>query len=625
MALTRYVFDIEANGLLDDNPDKIWYAVVEDLHTGKKWRFSDYTDDLGELPLKKLPKRLAKADELVGQNIIGYDLIVIERILGWKSPWQQKKIDTMLISQSLDQRRFGYDGHSLERWGEHFGFPKVEIEADAWHKWDERYPKRCNDDVEINKRQYIYLMKELKAKAAAMPLIKRAIAAEHYTAEFFADAQEQGWPFNRAAAVELLAQMDKELQAYERELEPQMPVWIKRKDNKIRKPKFIRSGHYAAYVTKPFGLDPSDAIDNRTIDGPYSLLKYEEPALSKTEHVKRWLFKLGWVPLQYNTKREGRQMVQTSPKLCEESLHAIGPIGIAINDYNTTSSRASILRKWIAGVDANGCLHGDVRVIGTPTFRCRHKIVTNVPGATAKWGPEVRALFVAEPGYIIVGADSSGNQARALCHYVDNDAFTERYLSSDLHNQNMAVLGCTRPQAKRFLYAYLFGASDAKLGLYLTNRPDKNVGATARAKFEKSLPGLGDLLDHLMDVYQQTKGQVRAQNPKGEYNQGYLPDLAGRRVYSDSPHKLLNYLLQGCEAITCKAALMWAVVKFREEGIWYRPLIHYHDEFEVMVKPKDAKRAAEIMEEGFREAPKEFGVMIMDGEAKIGLNWMEVH
>ena len=38
-----------------------------------------------------------------------------------------------------------------------------------------------------------------------------------------------------------------------------------------------------------------------------------------------------------------------------------------------------------------------------------------------------------------------------------------------------------------------------------------------------------------------------------------------------------------------------------------------------------AERAAEIGKQSFKDGPKLFGIEIMDGEAKIGNNWYEVH
>jgi hypothetical protein len=44
-----------------------------------------------------------------------------------------------------------------------------------------------------------------------------------------------------------------------------------------------------------------------------------------------------------------------------------------------------------------------------------------------------------------------------------------------------------------------------------------------------------------------------------------------------------------------------------------------------MVREIDAEVAADIAKRSFAEGPKSFGVMIMDGDSKIGRNWLETH
>jgi hypothetical protein len=50
-----------------------------------------------------------------------------------------------------------------------------------------------------------------------------------------------------------------------------------------------------------------------------------------------------------------------------------------------------------------------------------------------------------------------------------------------------------------------------------------------------------------------------------------------------------------------------------------------HDEEDFMVPEEHAEIAAKISKQAFIDGPKLFGVEIMDGEAKIGNNWYEVH
>jgi DNA polymerase-1 len=135
--------------------------------------------------------------------------------------------------------------------------------------------------------------------------------------------------------------------------------------------------------------------------------------------------------------------------------------------------------------------------------------------------------------------------------------------------------------------------------------------------FIENTPGLEKLTVRVQSALKKTASA----NPK----LGYIPAIDGRKIFTDSDHKALNYLLQSFEAVTCKAAIAYMMEKFKEEKLDVHPLIFMHDECQLDVSKEDAERVAEIAAEAFREAPKIFGVNIMDGEAKIGANWLETH
>ncbi len=77
--------------------------------------------------------------------------------------------------------------------------------------------------------------------------------------------------------------------------------------------------------------------------------------------------------------------------------------------------------------------------------------------------------------------------------------------------------------------------------------------------------------------------------------------------------------------MTCKAAMVYADRKIKEEGIDAYPILFYHDEQAWVVKEDQAERVKEICAESFREAPKQFGVTCMDGDASIGNCYADVH
>ena len=79
----------------------------------------------------------------------------------------------------------------------------------------------------------------------------------------------------------------------------------------------------------------------------------------------------------------------------------------------------------------------------------RHSGVVNVPkansdkGCSLIWSPDeqkdtygtqMRGLFIAREGYVIVGHDASGIQLRMLAHYMNDPAFTAEILNGDIQS-----------------------------------------------------------------------------------------------------------------------------------------------------------------------------------------------
>ena len=107
--------------------------------------------------------------------------------------------------------------------------------------------------------------------------------------------------------------------------------------------------------------------------------------------------------------------------------------------------------------------------------------------------------------------------------------------------------------------------------------------------------------------------------------QGFIIGADGRRVMVGSEHQTLNYLLQTLEGITCKAALVYAYNKIKEQGLEAYPTLFYHDEVVFVAKESDAEAVKDICVEAFKEAPKSVGVMCMDGDGQIGDSYADVH
>ena len=607
----KLVYDIETDGF---DATKVWCLVAYNLDSGTTYKFSDYDDALPGMDDGCAV--LNNAEVLIGHNIIGFDNLVMEKLYGLKLN-NKKVYDTWVMSQVLQYKR--PHKHGLKGWGEHLNNSKIEF--DEWDGYSREMLRYCVQDVMLNVDVFNHLMEEYKRIAAKRPTIKEGLLIEHDTAKFNARVKTRGWKFDRVKAVKNLKLMQTRMDEIEKVIHPQLgthKVFI----DKIKKfPKYKKNGDYttvsARLLSDYYGKEIKQTDTHVHPAGePFQRFTVEQITLGSMELVKEWLLTIGWKPDEYNRKKIGREWVTVGPKITDTSLAKLGDMGKMISEYYTLRNRSSVIKGWLE-VLKDGRIHGNMWTIGTQTFRCRHEVIVNLPGVHAPWGKELRELFIPDEDWKVVGADSSGNQLRGLCHYVGNDEFTNEVIYGDQHQRNADALGCDRPTAKNYLYAYLFGAGDAKLGSILTGKPNANAGKKSREDFAKGIKGLQELRDRLGKVWQST------QYASGE---GWFPGLDGRPVFVSGEYQALNYLLQTAEGITCKSALSYAMNKINEEGLRAEPRLFYHDEIAYIAHPDDVDRVGEILQESFKKGPEMFGVTCMEGgDYVIGSSYADVH
>ena len=162
--MSRYVFDIEANGLYDD-ADTIWCIVAKDIDG-----LGMYSFDVNQPHSQSIDfglRILEEADELIGHNIIDYDLRLIKKLYPSFCP-SGKIFDTMILSPLLNPDRTG--GHSLAQYGEELGVKKPEHED--WSKFSPEMLHRCTQDVHINHKVYDTLIQEAYEDVEGIPYSK---------------------------------------------------------------------------------------------------------------------------------------------------------------------------------------------------------------------------------------------------------------------------------------------------------------------------------------------------------------------------------------------------------------------------------------------------------------------
>lgn len=152
------VFDIETDGLLNDLTC-IHCIGIHDLDAGETYVFNDQGN---KQPITKGIQLLEDADTIIGHNIIGYDIPVLQSLHPWFTP--PDTIDTLVISRVLrsdvlavDHKRKPrnmplqlYGRHSLEAHGYRLGeYKGCFSKTTNWKEWSQEMEDYCLQDVNV--------------------------------------------------------------------------------------------------------------------------------------------------------------------------------------------------------------------------------------------------------------------------------------------------------------------------------------------------------------------------------------------------------------------------------------------------------------------------------------------
>lgn len=249
----------------------------------------------------------------------------------------------------------------------------------------------------------------------------------------------------------------------------------------------------------------------------------------------------------------------------------------------------------------------------------------NIPTRT-DLGSEIRRMFVAEPGSVLVDADYSQIELRLLAHIAGDETMLETFRrGEDIHTRTAAeVFGVSleevtplmRRNAKAVNFGIVYGISAFSLS--------KDIGvsvAEAKAYMEAYFERFAGVHRYMKDVVEQAKEQGFVETLW--HRRRALPELSSSNfnLRAFGERVALNMPIQGTAADIMKLAMVRVADRLKKENLRAKLLLQVHDELIVECPEEEAEQVRTLLREEM-EGAAELRVPLT-AEAHSGKNWLE--
>lgn len=492
-----------------------------------------------------------------------------------------------------------------------------------------------------------------------------AVWLEHRAAWLLAKQERNGFPFNTKAIEELYVELAGRRSELLQTLTDTFGTWYQPKGGtelflhprtgkplgKYPRVKYPKQG---SIYKKPKnkaqreGREPCELDTRYYVEGaPYTPVEHVVFNPSSRDHIALKLKEAGWVPTEFTDKG--------APKVDDEVLEHVRVedpekqrcIDL-IKEYLMIQKRigqaAEGDKAWLRYVQEDGKIHGSINPNGAVTGRATHSFpnLGQVPGVRSPYGEPCRAAFGAEhhldgltgQPWVQAGIDASGLELRCLAHFMskyDDGAYADVILNGDIHtvNQTAAELP-TRDNAKTFIYGFLYGAGDEKIGQIVG--AGKERGKELKKKFLENTPAIAALREGIQQTLVESSRWVAGEQ-KVKWKRRWIKGLDGRKVHVRSPHAALNTLLQSAGALICKLWIVETEELLLKAGLkhgWdgdFAYMAWVHDEIQVACRTTEiAQQVIDTAQQAMRNVGEHFKFRCrLDTEGKMGPNWAVCH
>ena len=313
-----------------------------------------------------------------------------------------------------------------------------------------------------------------------------------------------------------------------------------------------------------------------------------------------------------------------------DKLRGKHPIVEQILDYRTlTKLKSTYADGLLKEISADGRIHTNFQMTVTATGRLSstEPNLQNIP-VRRELGAQIRKMFVASPGKVLVDADYSQIELRLLAHIANDETMIAAFRSGeDIHAVTASqvfgvplaeVTPLQRSHAKAVNFGIVYGISAFSLA--------QDIGVfqnEAKAYMDSYFAKYHGVRAYMTRVVEQAKAD------------GYVTTLFGRRrdlpelkssnfnVRSFGERVALNMPIQGTAADIIKAAMVRVDARMRTEHLQARLLLQVHDELIVECPAEEAETVRAILVEEMEHVVDYRVPLLVD--AKTGASWAEAH
>ena len=311
-----------------------------------------------------------------------------------------------------------------------------------------------------------------------------------------------------------------------------------------------------------------------------------------------------------------------------EKLRYEAPIVDKVLEYRQYAKlRSTYADGLLRAVSPDGRVRTSFQMTVTATGRLSstEPNLQNIPTRT-ELGSEIRRLFIAGDGNVLVDADYSQIELRLLAHMAGDEAMQQAFLSgADFHTVTAAkvfhvpeseVTHQMRSRAKAVNFGIVYGMSAFSLS------QDIHVTvAEAKDYMERYFATYPGVKQYMTDIVEKAKEQGYVETLY--HRRRALPELKSSNFIQRSfgERVALNMPIQGTAADIMKLAMLRVYDRLRRENLQARLIMQVHDE--LIVECPEAEQ--EAVEKLLRQEMEQVTALAvpLTAEAHSGKNWLD--